>query len=115
MAEQIALTHHEKWDGTGYPARLAGVAIPLAGRIVALADVFDALCSPRPYKPSWTTADARAEIEQQSGGHFDPACVAAFLAGWDEIEALIAIPQSGSEGPGAAAPYIPQPQFEETK
>ena len=62
MAETIALTHHERWDGTGYPARLAGAAIPLVGRIVAIADVFDALTHARPYKDAWTTDAALAEI-----------------------------------------------------
>ena len=80
MAEQIALTHHEKWDGSGYPSGLAGDAIPMAGRIVAVADVFDALTHSRPYKPAWSTADAVAEIQSQSGRHFDPKVLAAFLS-----------------------------------
>ena len=67
MAEQIALTHHEKWDGSGYPGGLAGDAIPIAGRIVAVADVFDALTHSRPYKPAWSTADAIAEIDEPGG------------------------------------------------
>ena len=67
MAEQIALTHHEKWDGSGYPSGLAGDAIPIAGRIVAVADVFDALTHSRPYKPAWSTADAIAEIAEPVG------------------------------------------------
>lgn len=79
MAEQIALTHHERWDGSGYPAGLAGEAIPIAGRIVAVADVFDALTHARPYKPAWSTAEAIAEMESQSGRHFDPAVLDAFL------------------------------------
>ena len=81
MAEQIALTHHEKWDGSGYPGGLAGDAIPIAGRIVAVADVFDALTHSRPYKTAWSTADAIAEIESQSGRHFDPRVLEAFLSG----------------------------------
>ncbi|HEX5901330.1 MAG TPA: HD domain-containing phosphohydrolase, partial [Solirubrobacteraceae bacterium] len=81
MAEQIALTHHEKWDGSGYPGGLAGDAIPIAGRIVAVADVFDALTHSRPYKAAWSTADAIAEIESQSGRHFDPRVLEAFLSG----------------------------------
>jgi PAS domain S-box-containing protein len=81
MAEQIALTHHEKWDGSGYPGGLAGGAIPIAGRIVAVADVFDALTHSRPYKAAWSTADAIAEIESQSGRHFDPRVLEAFLSG----------------------------------
>lgn len=79
MAEQIALSHHEKWDGTGYPQGLAGNQIPLPGRILAVVDVFDALTSPRPYKPAWTPADALAEIKAQSGRHFDPDAVEAFV------------------------------------
>ena len=67
------------WDGSGYPHGLAGTAIPEAGRIVALADVYDALTSPRPYKEAWTHAAARAELERLSGRQFDPAVVAAFL------------------------------------
>ena len=80
MAEQIALTHHEKWDGSGYPSGLAGEAIPIAGRIVAVADVFDALTHSRPYKPAWSSADAITEIERQSGRHFDPKVLEAFLS-----------------------------------
>lgn len=88
-AALIARSHHEKWDGTGYPARLAGDDIPIEGRIVAVADVFDALCSERPYKQKWTTEQARAEIVSQSGVHFDPACVAAFEAQWTNIERFL--------------------------
>ena len=82
MAEQVALTHHEKWDGSGYPNGLAGEDIPLAGRIVAVADVFDALTHVRPYKAAWSTADALAEITSQAGEQFDPQVVEAFLAGF---------------------------------
>jgi putative two-component system response regulator len=79
MAEQIALTHHEKWDGSGYPAGLAGEAIPLAGRIVAVADVFDALTHARSYKQAWSKADALTEMTQQGERHFDPLVLQAFL------------------------------------
>jgi putative nucleotidyltransferase with HDIG domain len=79
MAEQIALSHHERWDGTGYPHRLAGEQTPLAARIVALADVFDALTHARPYKEASSAADATREIEQDSGHHFDPKIVDALL------------------------------------
>lgn len=79
MAAEIALTHHEKFDGSGYPDGLAGEAIPLVGRIVAVADVFDALTSPRPYKPAWALDDAIAFILEGRGSHFDPACVDVFL------------------------------------
>ncbi len=77
-AYEVALTHHEKWDGSGYPGRLRGEAIPLFGRIVAVADVFDALTSQRPYKPAWTVEAALALIEEGAGTHFDPAVVQAF-------------------------------------
>jgi putative two-component system response regulator len=88
-AASIAASHHEKWDGSGYPAGLAGESIPVEGRIAAVADVFDALCSDRPYKPAWPIEKACAEIVAGSGRHFDPACVAAFQARWPEIMALM--------------------------
>ena len=80
MAQVIALTHHERWDGTGYPHRRRGEQIPLAGRLVAVADVFDALTHARPYKPPWLRADAVAEIVRQGDRQFDPRVVEAFLA-----------------------------------
>jgi PAS domain S-box-containing protein len=80
MAEEIALTHHERWNGQGYPQGLCGEDIPLVGRIVAVADVFDALTHERPYKPAWPVAEAINEIQLQSGTQFDPAVVSAFLA-----------------------------------
>ncbi len=79
IAELIALSHHERWDGTGYPHELAGEAIPIEGRILAVVDVFDALTHERPYKRAWTTEDALNEIEQQSTRQFDPRVVKAFL------------------------------------
>jgi putative two-component system response regulator len=79
LAEQTALTHHERWDGSGYPAGLAGEAIPITGRIVAVADVYDALTHSRPYKAAWSTADAISELTSQAGRHFDPIVVDAFL------------------------------------
>ena len=81
MAEQVAITHHERWDGSGYPAGLAGESIPITGRIVAVADVFDALTHARPYKPAWSVSDATAELQRQSGRHFDPQVLDAFLTG----------------------------------
>jgi putative two-component system response regulator len=78
LAEEIAATHHEWWDGTGYPDRLAGDTIPISGRIVAVADVFDALTHGRPYKAAWTIPDAVAEVRRLSGLQFDPAIIAAF-------------------------------------
>jgi putative two-component system response regulator len=80
LAERIALSHHERWDGTGYPQGLAGEAIGLESRIVAVADVFDALSHDRPYRLAWSHADVIAEITRQSGTHFDPQVVSAFLA-----------------------------------
>ncbi len=80
MAEIIARTHHEKWDGTGYPSRLSGSNIPLPGRIVAVADVFDALISERAYKVAWPINRAVDEIKSLSGRHFDPKVVTAFLS-----------------------------------
>lgn len=77
LAEEIARTHHERWDGLGYPAGLKGQAIPISGRIVAAADVLDALTSARPYKTAWTLDAALSEIRAQSGRQFDPAVVAA--------------------------------------
>jgi response regulator RpfG family c-di-GMP phosphodiesterase len=74
---EVAFGHHERWDGSGYPQGLAGAAIPLVSRIVAVADVFDALVSSRPYKAPWSPQEAMAEIERQSGRGFDPAVVAA--------------------------------------
>ena len=88
-AELIAQSHHERWDGTGYPDRLSGGDIPIEARIVAIADVFDALCSQRPYKPAWPIEEAYAEVVRSSGSHFDPACVAAFRAKWPEICAIM--------------------------
>ena len=81
---EIALTHHEKYDGSGYPHGLVGHKIPLFGRIVAVADVFDALTSERPYKRAWALDDACRFLEEGRGKHFDPMCVESFLAGWEE-------------------------------
>ncbi|WP_374327724.1 HD domain-containing phosphohydrolase [Azonexus sp.] len=82
---EIALSHHEKYDGSGYPKGLKGHAIPLFGRIVAVADVFDALTSERPYKKAWLLDDALRFLEDGRGGHFDPLCVEALLAGWEDV------------------------------
>lgn len=79
LAETIALTHHEKWDGSGYPKGLSGEDIPIESRIVAIADVFDALTSVRPYKKAWSVEDAVKLIESESGKHFDPKLVPPFL------------------------------------
>jgi HD-GYP domain-containing protein (c-di-GMP phosphodiesterase class II) len=78
MAEEIAFTHHEWWDGSGYMSGLAGLEIPLVGRIVAIADVFDALTNDRPYRERWPLNQALAEIKALSGRQFDPELVEAF-------------------------------------
>ncbi|MBD8532869.1 MULTISPECIES: two-component system response regulator [unclassified Massilia] len=88
LAHQIALTHHEKYDGSGYPNGLAGDAIPLTGRIVAIADVFDALTSVRPYKRAWTEEEAVAHMVQQKGKHFDPALIDLFVGQLPAIRAV---------------------------
>lgn len=88
MAAEVAAGHHERWDGEGYPRGIGGNGIPLSARITAVADVFDALCSRRAYKPAWPVNDARAEIQRCSGTQFDPACVAAFERGWERIAPL---------------------------
>ena len=79
MAERIALSHHEKWSGRGYPMGLGADDIPIEGRILAVADVFDALTHERPYKKAWSIEDAVAEVMRQSGRQFDPQVVEAFL------------------------------------
>lgn len=95
-AERIARSHHERWDGQGYPRGLAGEAIPIEGRIAAVADVFEALCANRVYRQGQPIEEARDVIRAGSGSHFDPACVAAFEACWDEVVALM---QATSEPP----------------
>jgi HD-GYP domain-containing protein (c-di-GMP phosphodiesterase class II) len=93
MAEAIALTHHERWDGTGYPRGLKGEEIPLEGRICAICDVYDALGSERPYKQAWPAERVLAEIAIGSGSHFDPALVRAFL----ELAPQLHQPADGDE------------------
>ena len=85
VAEQIALSHHEKWNGRGYPQGLSGDKIPLVGRIVAIADTFDALTSKRPYKPPYPISTALEIIKKARGQHFDPDVVDVFLENIDEI------------------------------
>jgi putative two-component system response regulator len=80
LARSIALHHHERWDGTGYPRRLAGEAIPAGARIVAVADVYDALTHPRVYRPAFPASRAVEYMRQQRGRQFDPAVVDCFLA-----------------------------------
>ncbi len=102
LAEEIAFSHHERWDGDGY-ARIAGDSIPLPGRIVAIADVFDALTQRRPYKDAWPVDEAIAEIEQQRGRQFDPTLVEAFLRIIEQRDAplplnQLAKPKAETEG-----------------
>jgi two-component system response regulator RpfG len=85
MGAVIALGHHERYDGTGYPSRLRGYEIPLEARIVAVADVFDALTSVRPYKKAWSIQDALNYLNAEKGKHFDPDCIDAFLAQFEKI------------------------------
>jgi len=89
MGAVIALGHHEKFDGSGYPQGLAGEDIPLPARIVAVADVFDALTSNRPYKRAWSFQDALNYIQTESGKHFDPACVRAFELRIDAVATIM--------------------------
>ncbi len=88
MAERIAFTHHERWNGRGYPRGLAGDEIPIEGRIVALADVFDALVSQRRYKKAFTVREAIELLKRERGQHFDPSLVDLFLANLEEILAI---------------------------
>lgn len=85
MAAEIALSHHERFDGTGYPNGKSGDDIPATGRIVAIADVFDALTTERPYKHAWSLEQARRHLVENTGSHFDPALVEAFLSRWDKV------------------------------
>jgi putative two-component system response regulator len=88
-AEKIALTHHERWDGSGYPQGLKGEEIPLTGRICALADVFDALTTPRPYKKEIEPMDALKLIQASSGTLFDPALVDIFESKYDDVLSIL--------------------------
>jgi putative two-component system response regulator len=103
VAHDVALAHHEKWDGSGYPNRLRGEDIPLAGRIVAIADVFDALTSVRPYKPAWPLDDACAWMRAQRGGHFEPRLVDLFLGLLPEV---IQVKEKWAETDGAERPTL---------
>lgn len=85
LAAEIAHSHHERYDGQGYPNGLKGEEIPLIGRIVAVADVFDALTSVRPYKSAWTIEAARSFLLENSGTHFDPQCVDALMKRWPAV------------------------------
>jgi two-component system response regulator RpfG len=88
MGAIIALGHHERFDGSGYPNGLHGEDIPIVARVVAIADVFDALVSERPYKHAWNIEEGFAYLESQKGKHFDPRCVEAFLSGADRVREI---------------------------
>jgi putative two-component system response regulator len=88
MAREIAIAHHEKWDGSGYPHGLAGAAIPEAARIVAITDVFDALTSERPYKAAWSVDESIAYMRTQAGTHFEPRLLDHFVALVPEIQCI---------------------------
>lgn len=98
-AAVIALSHHEKFDGSGYPQGLIGENIPMYGRIVALADVFDALTSERPYKKAWPLERAHAFLVEQAGTHFDPTLVNVFLDAWEDVQAIHQRYQANLETP----------------
>jgi HD-GYP domain-containing protein (c-di-GMP phosphodiesterase class II) len=87
----IALTHHERWDGNGYPHGLAGTDIPVEGRIVAVADVFDALTSVRPYKPAFEVDHAVALMREERGRHFDPDYLDLFLTVVDDVVGALGV------------------------
>ena len=107
LAAEIARTHHERWDGSGYPNGLAAESIPLSGRIVAVADVFDALCSDRVYRKAMPVSDALALMREDRGRHFDPDLFDRFIAAPDALK------QTGASHPDAplVAPAISQPAF----
>jgi len=107
FAKQVALHHHERWDGSGYPDGLAGDAIPLAARLMAVADVFDALISPRVYKPAMSFDEARAIMADQGGKHFDPDMLASFLDGFDEFCAIARRHPDEDPASAGAAPLQP--------
>jgi putative two-component system response regulator len=98
-AAACALSHHEKWDGSGYPSGLAGEEIPLVARVVAIADVFDALTCERPYKKAWSVEASVAEIRRFGGTHFDPALVDAFVRALPEMVAEMTQPCEEAEFP----------------
>ncbi|MDH4285490.1 MAG: HD domain-containing protein, partial [Gallionellaceae bacterium] len=101
MAREVALTHHEKWNGQGYPQGLKGEAIPIVGRIVAIADVFDALTCVRPYKKAWPMEDAFDRVAKEAGQHFDPGLVALFLEREAEVRRIAIEYRDAEEALGA--------------
>ena len=115
LGEVIARTHHERWDGGGYPAGLRGEEIPIGGRIAAICDVFDALMAERSYKRGWGIDEAITELMSERGKHFDPSLVDRFVAMREELKALYctrgALPTASAVGqPAAAAPALAGPE-----
>ena len=112
LGAQIAAGHHERWDGAGYPSGLKADEIPVAARVVAVADVFDALTTRRPYKEPMPIEVARNYLVENMGRQFDPACVEAFLSRWDEVLDIAAgeraTPFHKAEAP--LAPIIGSPE-----
>ena len=113
LAAEIARSHHERWDGTGYPDGLRGEQIPLAARVCAICDVFDALRSARPYKPAWPLPETLAKIKSERGKHFDPQLVDAFLAILPKLEpellAPATVPNHQTSQIGVATTRLDQP------
>jgi two-component system response regulator RpfG len=99
LGADIAIGHHERYDGNGYPKGLAGDAIPIAARIVAVADVFDALTSVRPYKSAWPLTRALDYVREHSGTQFDPACAESFLR---QVEGIVYIAEQFADGAARA-------------
>lgn len=105
LAASIARSHHERWDGSGYPDRLAGAEIPHAARLVAVADVFDALTSERPYKRAWSVEEANNLLRAESGRHFDPDIITAFF---DNLSGILAIRERWADEHDSGREDIPQ-------
>ncbi|MBI4755749.1 MAG: HD domain-containing protein [Betaproteobacteria bacterium] len=105
LAKEIARWHHEKWDGSGYPEGLRGEAIPVSARLMAVADVFDALISPRVYKAPMSFDRARDIIRDERGRHFDPDIVDAFLARFEDFEAIARRYADSEPGTRSATPF----------
>lgn len=104
LGASIALTHHEWWDGTGYPNGLSGTRIPVEGRIVAIADVFDALSSPRRYKRAFTLDETIDHMRSERGSHFDPDALDVFL---DDVEELLFIRAAHPDRDQASPALVP--------
>ena len=112
LAERVALTHHERWDGSGYPRGLHGDDIPIEGQIVAVADVFDTLINERPYKPAWPIERAIAEVRRQSGRWFAPHVVEAFMTVLADTPELLHRLEAEARADAAAADRRPRPTSE---